>query len=59
MPPNSQRPIGKTVLLSFSAIIIGSSVVVGVEVLGNVCSQIITSATEYYNAMLKQESIIP
>jgi hypothetical protein len=59
MPPNFQSSLRKIVLLSLSTVIISGSAISSLWVLGKVCSQVITGVTYYYNAMLKQELMIP
>lgn len=59
MPTDSKQSIRKTVLLTLSAMMIGSSVVFGFVVLGSVTSQALTNIIYYYNAMMQQESPAP
>ncbi len=59
MPINSQRIIKKIFLLSFSAVIVGSSVVFSLSILGNVCSQLISSSLNHYKETMRQQLTIP
>lgn len=59
MPINAKQTIKKIVLLALSTVLISGSVAFGFSILGNVCSQVITSVITYYNAMMRQELSIP
>ena len=56
MSTHSKQSIKRMVLLSLSALAMGSSVILGSLVLGNLCSQVITNFVYCYNAVIKQQS---
>lgn len=56
---NPKQSIKKIVLLSIGTVIISGSTMFIFSVLGNLCSQVITSAVIYYNAMLREQLTIP